>query len=372
MVPNAVPKVSPPRKLGPAQRAIETAWATQQLAMGLYEQASQGCLWASCLHIAPTWTKTRQAGGTVVRTLKKLRVCGDYRAVNTQLANIAQAVPLISDIKQKMKGHLFYARFDMSSGFNALTLAEGSRDILAVRTSIGLLRPTVMPFGPKSCPTKYGRIIESLVCAHKDYGVKIFVYCDDILVCADTEDELMDLCCFVARTVGRRGGTLKPSKCRIGYAKEVILGSEVSKEGIRPSPEHIAAVQNVVLPKNPSEMRSIVGLFTYFFEHFAWFSTRMAPLHELTKDGVKWPTPLPKAVVAAIEDFKKDMTEAPLLVTFDPARQVYLDSRTAPSMQQVRASTIYRATHGSQSRISHTNTHRLNHGGHHTCVRPSR
>ena len=101
---------------------------------------------------------------------------------------------------------------------------------------------------------------------------------DDVLVGANSEEQLLELVLQVVRSVGARGGTLKPSKVRIGYPTEVVLGSEVSSEGLRPSPAHVAAVDAIRLPTNPSEMRSIVGLFNYFFEHFEWFSHRMAPL----------------------------------------------------------------------------------------------
>ena len=52
---DAVPQVAAPRALGPAQTKLITAWIQEQVAMGLYEKASPGCEWASCVHIAQTW-----------------------------------------------------------------------------------------------------------------------------------------------------------------------------------------------------------------------------------------------------------------------------------------------------------------------------
>ena len=51
---------------------------------------------------------------------------------------------------------------------------------------------------------------------------------DDILIGANSEKELVDLLRFVVLSVAERGGTLKPTKIRIGYDREVILGSEGS------------------------------------------------------------------------------------------------------------------------------------------------
>ena len=321
--PGFTPQSSAPRAQGPAQAEILTLWIKEQEALQLYERASEGCQWASCLHIAPTWTQSADGTG---KKLSKIRVCGDYRAVNEELVNVAQVVPRISEIKQRLTGFKFYARFDMAAGFNAVELDEKSRDILAIRTPIGLFRPTRMPFGPKNNPSKYQKIVESLVNHIPQFGKGVFVYMDDILVGANSEAGLVKLVQQVLHGVRKRGGTIKPSKVRIGYPTEVILGSEVSEEGIRPSPTHVAAVDAIRLPTTPSEMRSVVGLFTYFFEHFEWFSHRMAPLHKYMRDDVDFPNPLPEEVQAAIAQFKLDMKSRPLLVAFDPARQLFIDS----------------------------------------------
>jgi len=262
------PVSSAPRALGPAQTKLLKAWITEQVALGMYEQASPGCLWASCLHIAPTWKSVDSPSGPTPK-LEKIRVCGDYRAVNEQLVKVAQVVPLISDIKQKLAGFRCYARFDMAAGFNAISLEEGSRDVLAIRTPLGLFRPTRMPFGPKNNPSKYQKIVESLVNHLVGYGSNICVYIDDILIGAQNENELTQMVQDVLASVTIRGGIPKPKKIRIGYPSEVTLGSEISREGIRPSAAHVASVQAIRLPCNPSEMRSVIGLFTYFFEHFA-------------------------------------------------------------------------------------------------------
>jgi hypothetical protein len=319
------PVSSAPRALGPAQTQLLSAWISEQVALGMYEKASPGCLWASCLHIAPTWKSQETPAGPAPK-LEKIRVCGDYRAVNEQLIKVAQVVPLISDIKQKLAGFRCYARFDMTAGFNAISLEEGSRDVLAIRTPLGLFRPTRMPFGPKNNPSKYQKIVESLVNHLEGYCSKIFVYIDDILIGADDEDELTQMVQQVLVSVTRRGGTLKPKKIRIGYSSEVILGSEISFEGIRPSAAHVAAVQAIRLPSDPSEMRSVIGLFTYFFEHFPRFSERMAPLHRYSRNGCDFPKTLPSDVVSAIQAFKDEMKTQPLLVHYDPSRQLYIDS----------------------------------------------
>jgi len=267
------------------------------------------------------------------------------------MLKIAQVVPLISDVKRKLAGFAYYARFDMAAGFNAVVLHESCRDVLAIRTPLGLYRPTRLPFGPKNNPSQFQKVVESLVNASPAYGKNIFVYLDDILVGANAEADLIQFVAIVAHGVGQRGGTLKPSKIRIGYTQEVILGSEISAFGIRPSPAHVQAVQDIALPQNSSEMRSVIGLFTYFFEHFQNFSERMAPLHHYARDGVVFPSPLPQNVLNAISDFKRDMQSQPLLVPFDPGQQLYID--TDASLVALGSCLYHRAHDGSRRAIAY-------------------
>ena len=70
----------------------------------------------------------------------------------------------------------------------------------------------------------------------------------------------------------------------------------------------------------------MIGLFTYFFEHFGWFSARMAPLHKYARDGVMFPSPLRKELQDAINNFKVDMVQRPLLVPYNPGQQLYIDT----------------------------------------------
>jgi transposase InsO family protein len=324
--PGAQPQASAPRRHGPAQRKILSGWVTEQVAQGLYESASPGCQWASELHIAPTYTTVADEHGTLTQRLVKIRVCGDYRAVNEELLKVAQVVPNIAGLKQDLRGFNYYARFDMASGFSAIELEEASRDVLTVRTPLGLFRPTRMPFGPKNCPSKYQRIMETLFVDHPAFNKNLFVYLDDVLVGCDTEEELRQLVIDVSERVAARGGTLKPSKIRVGYPTEDILGSELSKSGMRPSHSHVRSVLNIQTPKTVTEMRSVVGLFSYFLEHFENFSDTIDPLRPFTRDGVTFPVKLPDAVLQAIDTLKRTMVSRPLLVSFDPERQLHIDT----------------------------------------------
>ena len=107
------------------------------------------------------------------------------------MARDAQELPLISDIKNKLRNKKFYARFDHTAGFNELTLDDPSREILAFHTPKGLHQPVRLPFGPKNGPTIYQKVSAAISSDVKGYGVSLFVYNDDVIRYADDEAELV-------------------------------------------------------------------------------------------------------------------------------------------------------------------------------------
>ncbi len=82
----------------------------------------------------------------------KLRVCGDYRAVNSQIAKIVPNLPTGLVEVEKAAGHSYYWESDSVACYSRFTLAAGpSREALAIWTPLGLVQPTTLPFEQKNC-----------------------------------------------------------------------------------------------------------------------------------------------------------------------------------------------------------------------------
>jgi hypothetical protein len=80
----------------------------------------------------------------------------------------------------------------------------------------------------------------------------------------------------------------------------------------------VAAIKEWPTPENVSQVRSFHGLASFYRRFVKDFGTIAAPLNELTKKGVvfKWGEPQENA----IQELKKRLTEAPLLVLRDFTR----------------------------------------------------
>jgi hypothetical protein len=85
----------------------------------------------------------------------KLRVCGDYRKVNTQIMKIVPNLPNGIEEVEKAAGHAYYWETDAVACYSQFVLApRQSREALAVWSPIGLVQPTTLPFGQRNSGTE--------------------------------------------------------------------------------------------------------------------------------------------------------------------------------------------------------------------------
>ena len=87
-------------------------------------------------------------------------------------------------------------------------------------------------------------------------------------------------------------------KCELLKDKVYYLGFEVSKEGIHASPEKVKAVLDWPRPKSVHDVRSFLGLASYYRKFIKGFSQLAKPLTDLTRDKVVWRWAMLKLIVS--------------------------------------------------------------------------
>jgi len=80
----------------------------------------------------------------------------------------------------------------------------------------------------------------------------------------------------------------KFSKCEFWLEKVAFQGHVVSSEGVSVDPQKIKAVTNWPRPKNPTEVRSFLGLAGYYRRFVQDFSKIATPLTNLTRKVTKY------------------------------------------------------------------------------------
>jgi hypothetical protein len=127
-----VPQSVPEPRWTHAQRLILSQWAEAGLKDGSLELSTSR--WASRPHIVmKTPAHLHKDLADIGKC--KLRVCGDYRAVNSQIAKIVPNLPTGLVEVEKAAGHLHYWESDSVACYSQFTLAVGpSREALAIWT----------------------------------------------------------------------------------------------------------------------------------------------------------------------------------------------------------------------------------------------
>ena len=94
------------------------------------------------------------------------------------------------------------------------------------------------------------------------------------------------------------------------------LGHVIDANGLRPLPEKVQAFQHAPTPKNVTELKSYLGLLTYYEKFLPNLSTCLAPFYKLLSKHEKceWSSEQERA----FQESKDLLTSSQLLVHFDP------------------------------------------------------
>ena len=152
-------------------------------------------------------------------------------------------------------------------------------------TQFGLYEFVVMPFGLTNAPTTFNRLMEKIFCKHSAY---IGVFFDDIIVHSHTleEHKLHLQSVFDELRANKLYVNGKKSEF---FMKEIkYLGHIISKNGILMDPKKLRVIQEWPPPRNVHELRSFLGMCSYYRRFIAHFSMIAGPLHDLTKKKVQY------------------------------------------------------------------------------------
>ena len=109
------------------------------------------------------------------------------------------------------------------------------------------------------------------------------VFLDDILVHGKTLIEYEQNLDRMMSRLQEHNLTIGLDKCTFFKEECSYLGHRISPQGIGPEPEKVAAIKNYPKPKDLHDVRSFLGLASYYRKFIPGYSNIASPLHELTK-----------------------------------------------------------------------------------------
>jgi len=255
------------------------------------------------------------------------RLCIDYRVLNEVTVKDAYPLPRIDESLDSLSGVTWFSTLDLMSGYWQVEMEPEDRSKTAFATRRGLYEFNVMPFGLCNAPGTFERLMETVL-AGLQWEICL-VYLDDIIIFGRTFEEELDRLRQVFDRLLEAGLKLKPKKCRL-FAKEVkYLGHIVSKEGIRADPEKVSAVVDWTNPTSQTELRSFLGLCSYYRRFIKGFANIADSLHRLTEKGR--PFVWTKSCQSSFDELKRRLTTSPVLAFPDPGKPFILDTDASDS-----------------------------------------
>ncbi|XP_021979374.1 uncharacterized mitochondrial protein AtMg00860-like [Helianthus annuus] len=111
----------------------------------------------------------------------------------------------------------------------------------------------------------------------------VIVFVDDILVYSQSKAEYECHLREILEVLRKEKLYAKFSKCVFWLREVQFLGHVINADDILVDPSKVEAVMKWVPPKNPSEVRSFLGLAGYYRRFIQDFSKIALPLTKLTK-----------------------------------------------------------------------------------------
>ena len=230
---------------------------------------------------------------SVVTVQKKeggVRICIDFRAVNSITQPDPYLMPLIDEILESLSTAKFISKIDLNKGFHQIPISEADIPKTAFCTPWGKFEFLVMPFGLRNGPAIFQRLMDGILHQEKEICQ---VYIDDIAIFSQC---WRDHCAHIARVLSRLRGaglTANVNKCQFGHTSCEFLGHIIGSGLVSPADLKIGAVRDFPIPGTKKQVRQFLGLTGYYRRFIQNYAEHTFALTKATKKSA------PERVVAS-------------------------------------------------------------------------
>ena len=239
----------------------------------------------------------------------KLRLVIDYRQLNKQTIKSCWPIPSIEEIFDTLAGSEYFTTIDMSWGFYRLPMAEQSQDFTAFSTPFGSFKWLRLPMGLTGSLNTFQSLMKQVLVG---LTWKTTVpYLDDCIIFSSTADEHIQRLREIFERFRSVNLKINRTNCEFFRTRVPFLGHIISKRGLEADPSKIAAVKNFSIPTNPTEVKSFLGLSSYYRRYVQNVAEIARPLHKASEVTAtfNW---TPEAH-DAFETLKSRLTTTPIL-----------------------------------------------------------
>ena len=187
--------------------------------------------------------------------------CVDFCHLNEKTKKDSYPLPRMDEILAALGSSFYFSSIDLFEAFWSIPIREGDIEKAAFTSKYGLWEFFLMPFGLCNAPATQQQFIETVLSSL--VWQCCFAYINDILCYSSTfEQHLADLTKIFQR-LRDNDLMLQPAKCLFCKLNFEILGFITTKDGLKPNPKKVEAIQNYPLPTTPKEVERFLGMVTW-------------------------------------------------------------------------------------------------------------
>jgi hypothetical protein len=143
----------------------------------------------------------------------------------------------------------------------------------------------------------------------------LFAYMDGLLIFSGSFEEHLIHVRKILQRLRYVNLLLTPKKCSFATTEVALLGFLVGKDGVRCDPTKLRPIKKLPAPRNITENRSILGMFSFYRRFIPNFAQIAHPLTELTGKNV--PFIWTEKCQMAFETLQEKSLSAPVLAPFN-------------------------------------------------------
>ena len=290
----------------------------------------------------------------------KLRICIDYRALNSQTIQNRYALPRIDELFDRLHEAKIFSKLDLISGYYQIAVKPKDHHKTVFRTRYDHYEFNVMPFELMNVSATFQILINDIFRDLLD--VCVIVYLDDILVYSKNKDEHEQYLRQVLQCLKDNQLYARLSKCTFFTNSIEYLEHIVDEDDLRPNPQLVQALMDFPQPRILKEFQSFLGLANYYRKFIANFSKIALSLTNVTRSNmqdnlrsIEWT----ESMQTAFDALKEVLTSASCLALSNPNGEFEVITNTSEDAKTVDA-VLMQDDHSVAYESTKLNTHQLN------------
>lgn len=207
----------------------------------------------------------------------------DLRYINSLTLPVVYPMTDLDRSLETCKGKRFFFAFDMLKGFWQCAVDEDSQEYFSFATEDKVYSYLRLPQGHIDSAVWFNSQLRKVFGDLIAEG-KLIVYIDDVLGCAESFEEYLELLKTVILRCAQYGLKINAAKCSMGDLKAHFCGRDIDGDGWRYNPRTAEAAENMPVPVTAGELSKFLCIANWMRSTMVDFNRITAPLHDLLEN----------------------------------------------------------------------------------------